>query len=217
MLDTSLIPPASGGPPAALIAILHGYGANGADLMPLAQAWRQTLPDAAFAVPDAHQPCADSPFGGRQWWPLDFERVAESSIAGAAAARPVIDAWLARLWHDTGLGPQQTVLTGFSQGAMLALHAALAQPEPLAGVVGFSGALIPPTELGIAPKLPVLLAHGDLDGVVEPMRSRSAARDLEALGYDVDLVISPAVAHSIAPEGFAAATAFLGRVLPRRA
>src|SRR5690606_3726914 len=56
--------PVSGAPPTSLVVILHGYGADGADLIGLGEAWRQVLPDALFVAPDAPTPCAGNPFGG---------------------------------------------------------------------------------------------------------------------------------------------------------
>jgi phospholipase/carboxylesterase len=204
-----MLPPASGGAPKQIVVILHGYGADGEDLIALGQVWRQALPDALFAAPNAPDPCDGNPFG-YQWFPLDLDRPT-SRLAGAPKARPLIEDFLRQLWERTGLGPAQTVLAGFSQGAMMALHVGVGIVPPLAGIVAFSGALIPPERY--ASKLPILLLHGDLDTVVDPNLSREALSVLKAEGYEAELLVFPEVGHSISPEGLEAATAFLVRVL----
>jgi phospholipase/carboxylesterase len=204
-----MLPPASGGPPRQLVVILHGYGADGEDLIALGQVWRQVLPDALFIAPNAPEPCDGNPFG-YQWFPLDLDRPA-SRLLGAPKARPLIEDFLKELWDQTGLGPAETVLAGFSQGAMMALHVGVQLDEPLAGIVAFSGALIPPRHYASRP--PVRLFHGDLDTVVDPGLSRDALAALRAEGYDAALTLSPGIGHSISPEALEAATAFLVRVL----
>src|SRR6478736_3445505 len=54
-----------------LVVFLHGYGADGNDLIDLGRQWQGLLPDAAFASPHAPEPCAGAPYG-RQWFALTF-------------------------------------------------------------------------------------------------------------------------------------------------
>ena len=119
--------------------------------------------------------------------------------------------FLIDLWAQTGIGPAQTVLVGFSQGAMLALHVGTALDQAVAGIVAFSGAFTPSAgfESGRFAKPPVALVHGAADQLVDPAGSRQAAVDLEAAGFDVGLHISPGVGHGIAPDGLEFATSFL--------
>lgn len=208
-LTGPVLPPASGQPPKQLVVILHGYGADGEDLIALGQVWQRVLPDALFAAPNAPEPCAINAFG-YQWFPLDLDRP-QSRVVGAPLARPVVEDFLRELWDATGLGPAQTVLAGFSQGAMMAMHVGLGIVPQLAGIIAFSGALIPPERY--ASKPPVLLLHGDVDPVVDPDLSREALTTLKAEGYKAELIISPGIGHSISPDGLAAAEAFLVRVL----
>ena len=119
-----------------LVVFLHGYGANGDDLIELGQQWRGLLPDAAFVSPHAPEPCAGAPTG-RQWFALsgaapDDPRGAEERWRGAAAAQPVIDAFLDRELARLGLDDSRLALVGFSQGAMMALHVGLRR-RPRAG------------------------------------------------------------------------------------
>jgi phospholipase/carboxylesterase len=168
-----------------------------------------------FVSPNAPDPCEMSP-GGYQWFPLRTDRIA-GRIEGAAQARPVIVNFLIDLWAQTGILPQNTVLVGFSQGAMMALHVGTSLDQRLAGIVAFSGAFMPAEgfEDGKFAKPPVALIHGDRDGVVEPQLSREAADLLAANGFDVSLHMSAGAGHGIAPDGLDFATSFLLAQLPK--
>lgn len=212
-LSGPMLPPSSGGEPKQAVVLLHGYGSDGADLMGLGQMWAAGFPDALFVSPNAPEACALNP-SGYQWFALDLDRFAyERRLAGAAAARPMIVQFLEDLWGETGLGPRQTVLAGFSQGAMMALHTGLSLDRRLAGVLAFSGALLPPAGFPQAEALrpPVALIHGEFDSVVETSLSREAEIALRGAGYDVALHVSPAIGHSISTDGLQFASEFLGR------
>jgi phospholipase/carboxylesterase len=207
-----MLPPESGQAKQAMV-LLHGYGANGQDLLGLGFEWRDTFPDMAFLAPDAPRPCGRNP-AGFEWFPLLEDRIA-GRIEGAEEAAPAIRELLSDLWSQSGLTPADTVLCGFSQGAMMALHVGLAMPEPLGAVVGFSGALIPPAGLTEErfPKPPVALIHGEFDAVVDPQMSAEAFAELTRLGYDVQLHVSAGIGHGISPDGIGFATEFLSRRL----
>lgn len=206
-LSGPLLPPRSGGAPKQIVVLLHGYGADGSDLIGLGQHWGQVLPDALFVSPNAPTPCAGSPFGF-EWFPLQVDRIA-GRIDGARIAAPVIVEFLEDLWAQSGLGAADTFLVGFSQGAMMALHVGTSLGQPLMGIVAFSGAFVAGEGFPQSAKPPVTLIHGDMDEVVDPDLSRQAARDLLAAGYEVTLHLSSGVAHGIAPDGLDFATAFL--------
>lgn len=208
-LNGPLLPPRSGRPATQAVILLHGYGADGSDLISLGQHWGQMLPDALFLAPNAPEPCAGSPFGF-QWFPLNVDRIA-GRIEGAKNAAPVIREFLTDLWAQTGIAPQRTILGGFSQGAMMSLHVGTALEQELAGIIAFSGAFVPADGFGgkgLA-RPPVTLIHGELDQVVDPDLSRQAATELSASGFEVSLHISPNTAHGIAPDGLDFATSFL--------
>lgn len=190
-----------------VVVLLHGYGADGSDLIGLGHHWSQNLPDALFVAPNAPTPCAGSPFGF-EWFPLQIDRIA-GRIDGAKAAAPVIVEFIEDLWEQTGLGAADTHLIGFSQGAMMALHVGTALPNPLRGVVSFSGAFVAADSFPAVDKPPVALIHGELDQVVEADLSRQAAEELAAAGYQVSLHISAGTAHGIAPDGLDFATSFI--------
>lgn len=206
-LSGPMLPPKSGGAPKQAVILLHGYGADGSDLIGLGHHWGPLLPDALFIAPNAPTPCAGNPFGF-EWFPLAVDRIA-GRIEGAKNAAPDIIEFLTDLWSQTDIRPADTFLVGFSQGAMMALHIGTALPRPLKGIVAFSGAFVPADDFPAVDKAPVALVHGDLDQVVDPELSRQAATELTAAGFDVSLHISSGTAHGIAPDGLDFATAFM--------
>jgi phospholipase/carboxylesterase len=213
-LSGPMLPPQSGNAPTQAVVLLHGYGSDGADLIGLAPHWQSALPDALFVSPNAPEPCSGNPFGF-QWFALDYvdDRVANRQI-GLPRARPVLVEFLNDLWTQTGIAPENTILAGFSQGAMMALHVGLSLDKPLMGVIAFSGAFVPPEGFGIEPyaKPPVCLVHGDMDQVVNPALSADADVALRHAGYDVSYHVSEGVGHGIAPDGLAFAGDFIARV-----
>lgn len=168
---------AKSGRPKQLVVLLHGYGADGKDLIEIGRQWRPWLPDAAFVAPNAPEPCAMSPMG-RQWFAisnrgLDERNGAAERWAGVVKARPVVDAFLDSELARQGLDESRLSLVGFSQGAMMALHVGLRRARAPASIVGYSGMLVGPEHLDEATacdargaRPPVLLAHGDQDPLI---------------------------------------------------
>ena len=213
-LDGPSILPASGGDPKQLVVLLHGYGADGNDLISLASDWRKALPDAAFLSPHAPEPCAASPFGGRQWFELTM-RNPEERWRGVQKAAPDLQAYLDRQLETYGLGDDALALVGFSQGTMMGLYVAPRRDEQLACIVGFSGRLVANDDLATAAKVrpPVLLVHGDQDQMIAVSELSAAETALRAAGFDVQSHISRGVGHGIAPDGLTLALRFLQRHL----
>lgn len=211
-LSGPMLGPRDGGAPTEAVVLLHGYGSDGADLIGLAPYWRDLLPKAAFFAPNAPEPCRDNP-GGYQWFPIDYNRPG-FRFEGAAAARPVLVGFLTDLWAQTGILPERTLLGGFSQGAMMALHVGLSLDVRLMGILSFSGALIAPEGFldRAGPLPPVCLVHGDADPVVDPELSETAATLLRGKGVAVDYHVEAGAGHTIAPDGLAFASRFIERV-----
>lgn len=211
-LSGPMLAPANGDAPDSAVVLLHGYGSDGNDLIALAPHWRHLLPGAVFVAP--HAPIGTE-MGGFQWFPIDWtgDRVA-SRQTGVLAARPVLEQFLRDLWSQTGIVPERTILAGFSQGAMMALHVGVGIDEPLMGIIGFSGAFLPPEDFGKEGRArpPVCLVHGDLDSVVDPNLSSEANSVLVEAGYDVAYHVSRGVAHGISPDGLAFASDFIARL-----
>ncbi len=205
--------PARGGAPDALVIFLHGYGANGDDLVSLAEPFARVLPGAHFLSPHAIEPCPGAP-GGYQWFPLSTLARSERDD-GVARAGPVVAAYVEAQLARFGLAPERCVLVGFSQGTMLALHVGLRFRPQLAGVLGYSGALarigMLMDELRARP--PVQLVHGDQDPIVPAWMMFEAFGALEALRVPVNWHISRNTPHAIAPDGLDVGARFLQRVL----
>jgi phospholipase/carboxylesterase len=211
-LSGPMLPPRDGGAPKQVAVLLHGYGSDGADLIGLAPYWRDVLPGALFVTPNAPEPCRDNP-GGYQWFPIDSARP-EFRADGAAKARPILAEFLADLWTQTSLAAKDTILVGFSQGAMMALHLGLGLSPPPMGIISFSGALIPPDGVldRVGSKPPICLIHGDRDGVVDPAFSAEAFALLQSKGFPVRYHVEAGAAHTITEDGLGFAGDFIGEI-----
>lgn len=210
---------AKSGKARSIVVFVHGYGADGTDLLGLADALGPHLPGTMFYAPDAPQPCTGNPFG-YQWFPIPWldgssEAAAAAGLASAAVA---LNAFLDTCLAEAGLSDADLALVGFSQGAMMSLHIAPRRPQPLAAVVAISGRLLQPETLAdeMLVKVPVLLIHGDQDPVV-PFESMKAAGDvLVAHGFETFGHVMQGTGHGIANDGLSAALGFLTKNLPRR-
>ncbi len=204
--------PSHSGDTKSLVVFLHGYGANGADLLGLSEPLAEHLPDTAFMAPDAPDRVPGAPFG-YQWFPIPWiDGSSEQAAAeGMAAASDDLNAFLDIAMQSHGVTPAQTILFGFSQGTMMSLQVALRRAEAFAGIVAFSGRLINPEKLAdeITAKPPVLLVHGDQDDVVPPSSLPEAGNALSEAGVDVFAHVMKGTAHGIAPDGLSVAVAFM--------
>ena len=117
--------PARSGQTRQLVVLLHGYGADGADLFELHHHWRAALPDAAFVAPNAPQRCSLTPMG-YQWFDLDPDRIRPDRVVdGVLSAAQTLDHFLDTELARHGVQSDALALVGFSQGAMMALHVGL--------------------------------------------------------------------------------------------
>ncbi len=211
-LDGPRHPPTAGATPARIVLLLHGYGADGNDLIGLAPAWAPALPDTLFVSPHAPFPCEGAPFG-RQWFGI-AGRDTEMRLAGLRAASAMVDGFIDDLLEETGLPPGALTLAGFSQGTMLALHAGPRRAEPLAGILGYSGRLLAPELLDgeVLSRPPVALIHGEMDELVPFSSMAEADAALEQAGFAVETHGRPGLGHGIDPDGMRAGLAFMTRI-----
>lgn len=216
LIDGPRQPPASGGRPKKLVIFLHGYGANGEDLIGLAGPWARELPDVQFVSPNAPESVPGAP-GGYQWFPLTRLDPSETE-RGTKQAAPVLQSFIEGEMKRYGLTPADVALVGFSQGTMMALHVGLRQEQPFAGILGFSGALAGREGLKgeIASKPPVMLIHGDQDQVLPLGFMFDACEGLVEAGHGAQWHISPGVPHGIGPDGMELGAHFLRKVLSGR-
>ena len=175
------------------VVVLHGWGAPGDDLVPLAEALRR--PGVRFFVPEAPLPEMG---GGRAWWHLDPNtrppHAASDQLppgfqpnAAVVAARIAVQGLIATVIERHA--PASLALVGFSQGAMLSIDVALAGTAGIDRVVGMSGVLLADSVPGLSAPRPskprFLLSHGRQDPVV-PFSSGSRAQELlEKHGFPV--------------------------------
>jgi phospholipase/carboxylesterase len=194
----------------ALVVLLHGYGANGDDLIALAEGWRTRLSAAAFVAPNAPAPIPGMD-GALQWFPLTL-RDPHEYWRGVVAARPAIDQFIDQELVRLGLGPDRLVLVGFSQGTMLALHVALRRAP--AAVIGYSGLLAGPERFEeIKAAFPILLVHGEADDLI-PVEALHVAREqLAAAGLRVEWHVRPGLGHGIDAGGQRLAQGFIAQAL----
>jgi phospholipase/carboxylesterase len=204
--------PAAGGKPTALVVLLHGLGADGADLISLAPMLGRALPHAMFVAPDAPFPCDLAPYG-RQWFSLQ-DRSSAKVLEGTTMVRPIVDRFIDEALAVWGLKDDALALLGFSQGAMTSLYVGLRRAAPPAAIMAFSGLLVgdvPSASVKGYP--PVLLVHGEDDDVVQFSSFQHARLSLTAAGVPVEALARPGMGHGIDEEGLAAAQKMLARCL----
>ncbi len=169
------------GPPQGLLVLHHGRGADEHDLLPLANVFD---PRGRLHVVTPQAPLTLPGSGGRHWYVP--QRVGHPDPASFHAALAELGALHDELWARLGLGPERTILGGFSQGAVMSYAAALdaGRPAP-AGIAALSGFIpnVPDWAPSLADRLEtrVWVAHGVADPVIEVSFARRA-RELLAAG-----------------------------------
>ena len=199
--------------PRALVVLCHGVGAEAAQMEVFVDAWQDALPGVAFLAPDGPEPFDQYP-EGHQWFSLK-DRTPSVLAAGARRASPVLEAAVDAECARLGVAAGRVVLAGFSQGAMMVLHAGLRRTPPPAAILAYSGALLagPSLEAELVGHPPVLLVHGRDDEVVPFTRGPEASVALAGLGVPVQTCWCAGTGHWIDAAGLAAGLAFLRGVL----
>lgn len=200
----------SGSSPKKLVVFLHGYGANGDNLIDLADMWSASLPEVEFYAPNAPEPCESVPFG-YQWFGLkDFSPY--NMRAGMDKAAPLLKTYLEHLLITRDLKSSDLILVGFSQGTMMALEMMFHLPG-LRGMLGYSGAFYPPVSPAtLASKPEVLLVHGTADMVVPYPMMIEGANQLQGLGLTPKTHTCHGLGHSIDLEGISLGGQFLTHI-----
>ena len=208
-LDGPEICPAGGGAPEQLIVFVHGYGADGNDLIGLAPQFADFMPNAKFVSPNAPYPCEAGPFG-YQWFRLT-ERTEPEMLAGARGTAPILLDFIEQELQRTGLTPDKLALVGFSQGTMMGLFVALRCGQPLAGVLGYSGRMIGAgtEENGLKSRPPILLVHGDSDDLIPASAMLETTQYLASLEVPAQWHICSNLGHGIDQVGLGIGVRFL--------
>ena len=220
-LDGPRIAPRSGAA-RQLVVFLHGYGADGNDLIDIGRAWQSLLPDAAFVSPHAPERMDQTP-AGKQWFAL-FTRAPNERWEGVNKAGPGLEQFLDAELARRKLPSSALALVGFSQGTMMALHAGLRCAVPPAAIVGYSGIFVLPDKVKpeaiageIKGKPPVLLVHGSEDELIPAQALFQSSQALAALEVPVEWHLSEGVGHGIDQEGLRHGGAFLAKRFGLRA
>jgi phospholipase/carboxylesterase len=205
-----------GGQARRLVVFLHGYGADGNDLIELGRAWQPLLPDTAFVSPHAPEPCAQASVG-RQWFGLTF-RDPDERWLGCTKAAPGLEQFLDAELARRKLPPSALALVGFSQATMMALHTGLRRATAPAAIVGYSGMLVLPKDgppetvrAEVKSRPPVLLVHGDSDELIPMEALFHGAQGLAALDIPTEWHLSAGIGHGIDGEGLRHGGEFLRR------
>lgn len=172
--------PSTGKPP--LLILLHGYGADEKDLLPIAQHF-----DPHFVVRSARGPMT-LPTGGHAWFPFATVVGNERRIDGsqAEASRQAILKFIDESVAAEGADPERVYLAGFSQGGVMALAIGLSEPAKVAGVVAMSSRILPEfASVQAKPEaltgLPVLVVHGTMDQMLPIAHGRASRETLSDL------------------------------------
>jgi phospholipase/carboxylesterase len=211
----SMEPPV-GNPSASrqLIILLHGVGAQPGAMLGMAEAFRATYPEAVIAIPPGTQLFEAGGSHQYQWFSING--VTENNRHDrVAAAMPSFISTLRNIQETTLIPPADTVLAGFSQGAIMALEACAATDGLAGRVLSFSGryARLPET----APKwTSISFYHGDQDEVISVEHAKDAFEHLHELGADVTLDIAHGAGHQAHPALVAQAIDRLKNQLPAR-
>ena len=195
-----------------LVIFVHGYGADGQDLIGLAPYFARHLPDAAFVAPNGPQRCDMSPMGF-QWFAISqFD--ASSRLNGVLEAAPILNQFIDQELENHGLKDENLLLVGFSQGTMMSLHVGLRRERQLAGILGYSGLLAGPELIGeeIKSKPPILLIHGDQDEMLPVQHLHDAVDALGGAGLNLEWHVSQGAGHTIAQDGLELGMEFVQRI-----
>jgi phospholipase/carboxylesterase len=196
--------PAASGEPEGLLVLHHGRGADEHDLLGLADALD---PQRRLHVVTPRAPLTIPGWPGNHWYVVPRVGYPDPDTFHSAFAK--LAAFHDELWDQTGIAPESTVFGGFSMGSVMSCALGLSGDRPApAGILAFSG-FIPIVEgwrpdLASGPNVPVFIAHGRRDPIMEVSFARRARALLEAGGLPVDYHESDA-AHHIDPAHIPAA------------
>ena len=199
---------------AQLILLFHGVGANAQSMAGLGQAYARAFPQAMVVALDAPHPSELAP-GGWQWFSV-VGVTEENRVERVAAALPAFE-YAVRHWQKrAGVGAAGTALVGFSQGAIMALEAAL-RPEPVAArVVAIAGRFARLPEQPLHEGSSIHLLHGKADTVMPYSHAIEGAMRLKTLGADFTADVLPFIGHELHPDLLALAVEKLQHHIPAR-
>jgi phospholipase/carboxylesterase len=203
-----------GADPQGLLVLHHGRGTDERDLLGLADLLD---PERRLLVATPRGPLTLQASPGYHWYLVP--RVGYPDPETFEAAREALAQFHDGLWEETGIGPERTVLGGFSMGAVMSYAMGLGgERPPVAGILAFSGFV--PTVEGWEPSLAdrtatrAFVSHGRNDPVISVEFARRARELLGAGGLDL-VYRESELGHQIDPAHLDEASGWLGEVLAR--
>jgi phospholipase/carboxylesterase len=201
------------GEPDGLLVLHHGRGADEQDLLRLGAALD---PERRLHLITPRAPLQPAGALGYHWYLVP--RVGHPDPASFRAAFAALAALHDELWERTGIGPERTILGGFSMGAVMSYALGLPAERPApAGILAFSGFVptVPGWQADLAgrPGLDVFIAHGERDPVIDVSFGRDAAETLRDGGARVEYHEAP-IGHHIDPRQIPLAAAWVAARIP---
>jgi phospholipase/carboxylesterase len=190
----------SGNKPKQLILFLHGVGADGNNLIDIANVLAPHFPNAYFLSPNAPFPYDMAP-SGYQWF--QYRDISEENLLkGLNKAMPYLNEFVDHQLKRFNLTEQDLAVIGFSQGSMIALHTFPRRTKPIALIAGLSGTIVAPhlLEKELNSKPSILLMHGEKDQVVPVKFMKLSSQALKNLDFNIKTHIYPNLEHSINQE-----------------
>jgi phospholipase/carboxylesterase len=186
-------------PPEQLFFFLHGWGADGQNLLDIALSLSHDFPKAEFHLPNAPYAC-EANTQGYQWFSLSDESP-EALLSEVEAVSAIVEKYIREKTEHANIDYKSVILLGFSQGAMLAKHLALTRPNLCGVVAAYSGKLVGvPTTLS-EERVPMILIHGDDDLVIPVEAMVESYYTLKELGVTADAYRMSELAHGINQAG----------------
>jgi phospholipase/carboxylesterase len=191
------------------IILLHGYGGDGKNISMLTVSWKRFLPNTIFLCPDGHEICPINP-SGFQWFDLTKDDP-EYILKESSKAEKKLHQFISEVKNKYKLNNSQICLLGFSQGCMMSINLGLTSNKNYNCVVGFSGKIIDKDDLLKRKKssTKMLLLHGDLDEVVEPINLLEAKDFLVRNNVEVEINMIKNCEHHISVEASSLALKYI--------
>ena len=195
--------------PDSVVILLHGYGANGQDLISLAEEWKRECPNTIFISPNAPTVCEAGGLGF-QWFSLsNYSRDAMTTLI--RNSWNTVSHFIDEVLKKYNLDDNRLIISGFSQGCMLALHTGFSRKNPCAGILGYSGMLLDQDLVlhTLHTKTPVQLIHGTDDMVIPVQAWEEAMKLLKDKGINVTGHKTEGLPHGIDMHGIESGLTFI--------
>ncbi len=204
--------------PKYLVIFLHGYGANGENLLNLSHELLPVLPEAHFISPNAVEPWEGGFPDCYQWFSLSngIEKKTLGQIShNIRSANKILSNFIDSQLLRFNLPAEKLFLVGFSQGAMMSIYQGLIRSSKVAGVISFSGKVVLPQMVGDTAfsKPEICLIHGEADSILPFENFIEAIKILELHKVSFESHSFPHLDHSIDIHGVRVAQNFIKKLI----